>query len=113
MSLPPSYNRLTPEEKLDVIRRLDSGGRWESLDSSRYCSVCNKLFSGRQIEILGDPLRPEPLRLHCPTDECNSSPADWRSSNSCKPATDAEFSFVFEEDGAAAPVYALYRDDGR
>jgi hypothetical protein len=113
MSLPPSYSGLSPEEKLEVIRRLDSGSTWESLDSSRYCSVCNKLFSGRQIEVLGDPLRPELLRLHCPTAECNSTPADWRSSRSSEQSTDGEFSFIFEEDGTAASSEVLYRDDGR
>ena len=112
MSLPPSYSCLSPEEKLEVIRRLDSAGTWESLDSFVYCSVCNKLFSGRQIEVLGDPWRPEPLRLHCPTAECNSTPSDWRSSNSSEQPTDREFSFIFEEDAAAAPSNALYRDNG-
>src|SRR2546430_1331397 len=61
MSLPVSDTRLTPEDKLDVIRRLDPDGSWESLDSWRYCGVCNKLFSGRQIEVLGDGRRAEPL----------------------------------------------------
>jgi hypothetical protein len=110
MSLLPHYNRLSPEEKLEVIRRLDSAGNWESLDSFRYCSACNKLFSGRQIEVLGDPLAPEPLRLHCPTAECNSTPSDWRSSHSSEQPMDGEFSFIFEEDGASAPVQALHRD---
>jgi hypothetical protein len=113
MSLLPHYNRLSPEEKLDVIRRLDPGGTWESLDSWRYCGVCNKLFSGRQIEVLGDGRHAEPLRLHCPTAECNSTPSDWRSSNSCQPAMDGEFSFIFEEDAGAAPSNAFYRDNGR
>lgn len=96
-----------------MIRRLDSGGNWESLDSWRYCSVCNKLFSGRQIEVLGGTRPLGPLRLHYPTTECSSTPADWRSSEPREPKTKDEFSFMFEEDGAAAAVQALYRDDGR
>ena len=113
MSVPVSDTRLTSEDKLDVIRRLDPGGTWESLDSWRYCGVCNKFFSGRQIEVLGDGRHAEPPRLHCPTAECNSTPADWRSSYTSEPPSDGEFSFLFEEEDAASPRQAVYRDDGR
>jgi hypothetical protein len=113
MSLASSNTTLTPEDKLDVIRRLDPTGDWESLDTWRYCSVCKKLFSGRQIEVLGGTRNLGPFRLHCPTAECDSTPADWRSSYHAKPAEDDEFSFTFEENGAEAPVRASYRDDGR
>lgn len=105
-------NHLSLEDKLDAIRHLDPNGDWESLDDWRYCSVCKKLFSGRQIEVLAGARSLGPLRLHCPTSECNSNPGDWRSSQVLEKAED-EFSFLFEEDGAATPIQALYREYGR
>jgi hypothetical protein len=112
MSLPSPRPQLTPEDKLDLIRRLDPTGVWESLDGWRYCSVCKKLFSGRQIEVLGGSRHLGPVRLHCPTAECDSTPADWRSSYPSKPTED-EFSFTFEEDSAADPVRRAIRGNGR
>jgi len=113
MQLSCANTHLTPEDKLDAIRRIDFGGTWESLDDWRYCTVCKKLFSGRQIEVLGGARRLGPLRLHCPTAECNSSPGDWRSSQAIK-TTESEVSFLFEnEDVDEIPFRILHRDTGR
>ena len=35
------------------------------------------LISGRQIQVAGGTRGNDPLRLSCPTDECNSIPMDW------------------------------------
>jgi hypothetical protein len=74
-----SHVRITAEDKLDVIRRLNSRGTWESLDDRRYCTVCKKTFSGRQIEIASGVRRLHRLSLHCPTIGCDSTPEDWRT----------------------------------
>jgi hypothetical protein len=112
MQLSYANTHLTPEDKLDAIRQIDFAGTWESLDDWRYCTVCKKLFSGRQIEVLGGTRPSGPLRLHCPTAECDSTPADWRLSYSSQQPADSEFSFIFEED-VVQPVPALYCDNGR
>jgi hypothetical protein len=75
MALSPSVN-LLDAEKLDVLSRLDQFRQWRSLDEKRYCLVCGKIITGRQIQVAG--LGGEgPLRLSCPTTQCNSIPMDW------------------------------------
>src|SRR5206468_3719807 len=69
--------KLSDDEKLEVLRRLDQFRQWHSLDDKRYCLVCGKLFSGRQIQIAGGTRGNGPLRLGCPTERCNSIPMDW------------------------------------
>jgi hypothetical protein len=69
--------RLSEEEKLEVLRRLDQFRRWHSLDEKRYCLVCGNLISGRQIQVTGGTRGNGPLRLSCPTERCNSIPMDW------------------------------------
>ena len=64
-------------EKLEVLRRLDQFRHWHSLDEKRYCLVCGKLISGRQIQVDGVTRGNGPLRLGCPTEKCNSIPMDW------------------------------------
>ncbi len=69
--------RLSPEEKLEALRRLDEFRFWHSLDDRRYCEHCKHTITGRQIELIeltgprGGP------RLHCPTADCTSVPSDW------------------------------------
>ena len=41
-------------EKLDTLRRLDQFRNWQSLDEKRYCLVCGKLITGREIQVIGD-----------------------------------------------------------
>ena len=69
--------RLSDDEKLEVLRRLDQFRQWHSLDEKRYCLVCGTLILGRQIQIAGGTRGTDPLRLSCPTDGCNSIPMDW------------------------------------
>jgi hypothetical protein len=69
--------KLSDEEKLEVLRRLDQFRQWHSLEEKRYCLVCGTLISGRQIQIGGDTRGNGPLRLSCPTERCNSIPMDW------------------------------------
>ena len=69
--------RLSDDEKLEVLRRLDQFRQWHSLDEKRYCLVCGKLISGWQIQVPGGTRGNGPLRLSCPTEGCNSIPMDW------------------------------------
>ena len=69
--------KLSDEEKLEVLRRLDQFRQWRSLEEKRYCLVCGTLISGRQIEVGGGTRGNGPLRLSCPTEGCNSIPMDW------------------------------------
>jgi hypothetical protein len=69
--------KLTDEEKLEVLRRLDQFRQWHSLEEKRYCLVCGTLISGRQIQVDGGTRGNGSLRLSCPTERCNSIPMDW------------------------------------
>jgi hypothetical protein len=69
--------RLSDEENLEALRRLDRFRLWHSLEEKRYCLVCGNLISGRQIEVAGGTRGSGPLRLSCPTEGCNSIPMDW------------------------------------
>jgi len=69
--------KLSEEEKLEVLRRLDQFRQWYSLDQKRYCLVCGNLISGHQIRVAGGTRGNGPLRLSCPTERCNSIPMDW------------------------------------
>lgn len=69
--------KLSDQEKLAALRRLDQFRQWHSLDQTRYCLVCGKLISGRQIQVADGTGGNGPLRLSCPTERCNSIPMDW------------------------------------
>ena len=69
--------RLSDEEKLEALRRLDQFRQWHSLEEKRYCLVCGNLISGRQIQVADRTRGNRPLRLSCPTEGCNSIPMDW------------------------------------
>jgi hypothetical protein len=66
---------LTPEQRLDVLRKTDRLRKWSSLDDERVCVVCERIFSGRQIEIVRDQ-RGRYL-LQCPTRGCPAYVAHW------------------------------------
>jgi hypothetical protein len=74
---PSTATKLSDEEKLEVLRRLDQFRHWHSLEEKRYCLVCGKLIAGRQIRVGGGKRGNGPLRLSCPTGQCNSIPMDW------------------------------------
>ena len=69
--------RLADNEKLEALRLLDQFRAWHSLDEKRYCLVCGKLITGRQIQLAGGTQGNGPLGLNCPTIGCNSIPMDW------------------------------------
>jgi hypothetical protein len=68
---------LSDAEKLEALRRLDQFRSWHSLDDKRYCLVCDKIITGKQIQVTGDRPGNEPFLLNCPTERCYSIPIDW------------------------------------
>jgi hypothetical protein len=68
---------LSDSEKLAALRRLDQFREWPSLDEKRYCLVCGKIITGRQIQVENDIRGDGPQRINCPTERCNSIPMDW------------------------------------
>ena len=76
MALSPPVT-LSDADKLEALRRLDQFRHWRSLDEKRYCLVCGKIITGRQIEVAGGTRGNGPLRLSCPTERCHSIPMDW------------------------------------
>jgi|SRR5215831_17134195 len=68
---------LSDVDKLDALRWLDQFRQWRSLDEKRFCLVCGKIITGRQIQVAGGTRGNGPLRLSCPTARCNSIPMDW------------------------------------
>lgn len=75
MTLAPT--ELSDHEKLEMLRRLDRFRDWVSLDEIRYCLVCGKLITGREIQIKGESSETESPQAACPTEYCNSIPIDW------------------------------------
>jgi hypothetical protein len=68
---------LSDNDQLEALRRLDQFRAWHSLDEKRYCLVCGRIITGRQIQVAGGTRGNGPLRLNCPTEQCNSIPMDW------------------------------------
>src|SRR5436190_6671103 len=73
----PSTSTLSDDEKLSVLRQLDQFRHWHSLGDKRFCLVCGKIITGRQIQITDGTRGNGALRLSCPTEGCNSIPMDW------------------------------------
>ena len=76
MTLSPP-TALADADKLNALQRLDQFREWHSLDDKRYCLVCGKIITGRQIRVTGDAGGDEFQRLNCPTERCSSIPMDW------------------------------------
>jgi hypothetical protein len=76
MALSPPAS-LADADKLNALQRLDQFREWHSLDDKRYCLVCGKIITGRQIRVTGDASGDGSQRLNCPTERCNSIPMDW------------------------------------
>ena len=76
VTLSPSLT-LTDADKLEALGRLDQFRQWRSLDEKRYCLVCGKIITGRQIQVTGETRGNGSLSLSCPTELCDSIPMDW------------------------------------
>jgi len=63
------------DDRLSLLRMGDRFRKWKSLDDQRVCSVCERKFKGRQIEIRRLP--GGRYKLFCPTLGCVSGPYQW------------------------------------
>src|SRR4029453_13058489 len=64
-------------EKLRSLQQLDQFRGWRSLDDRRYCLVCGKIISGRDIHVAGGTRGNGLLQLSFSTQVVNSIPMDW------------------------------------
>ena len=72
-----SLIKLSDQEKLAILQRLDQFRHWHSLDEKRYCLVCGELITGRQIQMIMGIRGNRLLRVICPTKHCDSMPIEW------------------------------------
>jgi hypothetical protein len=63
------------DDRLSILRAGDRLRRWISLEDQRVCSVCERKFKGRQVEIRC--FSGGRYTLHCPTLGCPSRPHQW------------------------------------
>lgn len=66
---------LFSEDKLELLRKGDPRGKWESLDEKRSCVLCERTFSGRQVIVA--KTRGGRTSLRCPTDGCVGTSREW------------------------------------
>ncbi|PYL64806.1 MAG: hypothetical protein DMF25_05800 [Verrucomicrobia bacterium] len=69
--------KLSDDDKLEALKRLDQFRKWSSLEEKRYCLVCSSIITGRDIQVIGGTRGMGPLRMICPSDGCHSIPMDW------------------------------------
>jgi hypothetical protein len=69
--------KLSDEEKLAILRRLDQFRQWRSLDEKRYCLVCGKIITGREIQVIMGARENRSLSTVCPTKYCDAMPIEW------------------------------------
>ena len=68
---------LSDVDKIDILRRFDQFRRWRSLDEKRFCLCCNEIITGHEIQVIGGTPGTGPLRITCPTENCQAIPMDW------------------------------------
>ncbi|MFN2476378.1 MAG: hypothetical protein ABR526_08575 [Chthoniobacterales bacterium] len=71
----PTRRILHPEDKLDALRKGNPFQPWDSLDDRRVCILCEKSFTGRQVDCSVTPMGR--ARLRCPTEGCAGTPRVW------------------------------------
>ena len=66
---------LTPGRKLRLFQEHDVQKQWWSLEETRFCRKCERLFIGRDIQVFENGRGG--MRFHCPTERCDGGFADW------------------------------------
>jgi hypothetical protein len=69
------HRHINSEDRLTILQSADAERKWTSLDDQRLCVVCQRVVSGRQIDITRDQRGRYTLR--CPTDGCTSTAHEW------------------------------------
>jgi hypothetical protein len=68
-------SKLLPEDKLAIIQAADLRRKWHSLDDQRICVLCDRVITGRQIEVVRKS--GGIFSVRCPTPGCPALPNDW------------------------------------
>ena len=63
------------DKKLRALQANDPFRKWYSLDDQRLCILCEKVITGRMIDVRQDSKGN--YWLNCPTPGCAGSPRDW------------------------------------
>ncbi len=99
-----------PEQKLAVLQGSDTYRKWYSLDDRRVCILCEKLISGRTINIRQD--QDGTYLPGCPTPGCLGTPRDWfycgfktarRPNIAQERKSDLELQFLQQIDSSSTP----------
>jgi hypothetical protein len=72
---PVVADHLPLEERLAILRNADSLRAWSSLDNTRFCILCGRTFTGRQVSFQADGRGG--YTPGCPTEDCPSTVRDW------------------------------------
>jgi len=75
------------DEKLTALREADTLRHWYSLDDRRVCVLCNRLITGRMIQVWQG--KSGEYQLRCPTPGCPSEPRDWFDHGAMAPTAGA------------------------
>ena len=63
------------DQKLAILQEADSFRKWGSLDDRRVCVLCDRVITGRMIDVWQDERGT--YHLHCPSPGCPATPRDW------------------------------------
>lgn len=112
---------LESEKRLSILCEADELRLWSSLDDQRRCNLCEKTFSGRQVQIRC--LTNGKYQVRCPTEGCNSSLQQWeyaetpRASDTVNPdwwrPSKRTSDSIIEEAAKANPDLVKHDRDGR
>jgi hypothetical protein len=67
--------RIPLAEKLIALKEADTFRKWYSLDDRRVCVLCDRVITGRMIDVWQESNGS--YHLHCPTPGCPATPRDW------------------------------------
>ncbi|HEX8311575.1 MAG TPA: hypothetical protein VF614_09680 [Chthoniobacteraceae bacterium] len=62
------------EEQLQLLQQHDPTKLWDSLDDERRCILCDRVFTGREVNLR---IRRTGVKLFCPSEDCHSTPTAW------------------------------------
>ena len=63
-----------PADKLTILQANDHFRDWHTLDDERVCVLCNRKFTGHDVEVSNSS---EEVQLRCPTPNCQSGVHQW------------------------------------
>jgi hypothetical protein len=69
------YITLSPDEKLELLKRHCFGAPFPTLDQRNWCLHCEKEFDGHSVRVWEDARGGH--WLECGTPGCDGSPIDW------------------------------------